>query len=339
MKISPYLSPSGYSQWDFCPMAFYMNYVLKWRGTSNKKADKGTIVHKALECLALAKVADQNGLNSAEDEDIGIIDTNKTMSRSTDYLDDILQRAYTFCSTKFKHHEWDESDYKQCKKWYWKALELNNGMFHPLSLNIISPELKFQFEIEEAWAAAKINDEECFFGLRGIIDLVVDHTEGVYEVIDWKTGKRIDWGSGKEKDLVYLKNDPQVRMYHLAMNKMYPDCHQVMVTIVFINSGGPFTICLTDEDLPDTRKMVERRFKEIIATDIPRLKKSWKCTKFCDFGTTSYEGTHVVPLIEWRDKQFTKPGEYMTMCQQTEFTLKTHGPEYTENNLKKYKND
>lgn len=38
-----------------CEQQFFIEYVLGWRGPSNQKADKGTIVHKVLEILAIIK--------------------------------------------------------------------------------------------------------------------------------------------------------------------------------------------------------------------------------------------------------------------------------------------
>ena len=50
-----YFRSSSFNCHRFCPMQYYMEYTLGWRGSSNKKADKGTIVHKALEICAVAK--------------------------------------------------------------------------------------------------------------------------------------------------------------------------------------------------------------------------------------------------------------------------------------------
>ena len=48
-----------------------MEYVLGWRGKGGLKADKGTIVHKALEVMALAKKAKQDGLSLYTDDILG----------------------------------------------------------------------------------------------------------------------------------------------------------------------------------------------------------------------------------------------------------------------------
>ena len=60
-----------------CPQQYFIEYVLGIRSPSNKKADKGTIVHKALEILAFIKLAKQNKEQIVSDEIVGIIDISE----------------------------------------------------------------------------------------------------------------------------------------------------------------------------------------------------------------------------------------------------------------------
>ena len=57
-----------------CEQQYFIEYVLGWRGPSGQKADKGTIVHKVLEILAVIKKAQQDNLLTIEDDVIGPID-------------------------------------------------------------------------------------------------------------------------------------------------------------------------------------------------------------------------------------------------------------------------
>ena len=59
-----------------CPQQYFCEYVLGWRGKGGLKADKGTIVHKILEIMCLAKKAEQDGLSSFVDDVIGEVITN-----------------------------------------------------------------------------------------------------------------------------------------------------------------------------------------------------------------------------------------------------------------------
>ena len=62
-----YFRSSSFNSHRMCPMQYYMEYTLGWRGNSGKKADKGTIVHKVLELAALCKKALQEGHKTFED--------------------------------------------------------------------------------------------------------------------------------------------------------------------------------------------------------------------------------------------------------------------------------
>ena len=117
-----------------CEQQYFFEYVLGWRGASNKKADKGTIVHKALETLAVIKKAQQDNQRYIEDEILKNIDVEKYD------LDQIIEKVYKYYSESFKHHEWSDKDYIDCKKWTYKAIELNNGMFDPRNREIVCPE-------------------------------------------------------------------------------------------------------------------------------------------------------------------------------------------------------
>ena len=85
-----YFRSSSFNSHRMCPMQYYMEYTLGWRGSSGKKADKGTIVHKVLELCALAKKALQDGHAIFEDHEIGEIET---ANYDTEYLDEIIDRV------------------------------------------------------------------------------------------------------------------------------------------------------------------------------------------------------------------------------------------------------
>ena len=62
-----------------CEQQYFIEYILGWRGLSNKKADKGTIVHKVLEILAYIKKNQQDGNKSFIDDIAGEIFVDKYM--------------------------------------------------------------------------------------------------------------------------------------------------------------------------------------------------------------------------------------------------------------------
>ena len=60
-----------------CEQQYFIEYVLGWRGPSNQKADKGTIVHKVLEILAFIKQGIQNDKKTIHDDIVGKINIQK----------------------------------------------------------------------------------------------------------------------------------------------------------------------------------------------------------------------------------------------------------------------
>ncbi|MEX0596845.1 MAG: PD-(D/E)XK nuclease family protein, partial [Candidatus Paceibacterota bacterium] len=149
--IITYLRSSSYATHSMCEQQFFLEYVLGMRSPSNKKADKGTIVHKVLEILAHIKLADQNKEKNIIDDVIGKMSTTKYN------LTTIIEKVYNYYSSQFTHHEWELKDYKDCHAWVHKALDSNNGMFDPRNRNILQPEQHFDIEIDREWAKFKYN--------------------------------------------------------------------------------------------------------------------------------------------------------------------------------------
>ena len=182
-----YFRSSSFNCHRFCAQQYLIEYYLGWRGPSNKKADKGTIVHKVLELTALCKKAIQDGHKTFIDDIAGEIYTDHY---TDDYLNEIIKKVYQYYTQAFNHHEWKSKDLEDCINWTWKALQINNGLFDPRNMNVVAAEPHFDFEIEEDWAkydydlnGVKLSG---YLSLKGTVDLVTDLGDGVYEIVDWK---------------------------------------------------------------------------------------------------------------------------------------------------------
>jgi len=247
-------------------------------------------------------------------------------------LDSIIDKVYKHYSLANSHHKWSDKDFRDCKSWVYKAIEFNGGMFDPRNRVIISPEQRFDFIIEKSWAKYDFKTPDGnlsgYLGLKGTIDLITLANKNTIEIIDWKTGRRLDWATGEEKTLEKLEKDPQLRIYHYAISKLYPEIDHIIFSIYFINDGGPFTICFDKKDLVATEDMLRRKFEIIKQTKKPKLNKCWMCTKLCHFGKTTFENTSIGPIIEYRDNQITPYGSYMTKCEQIRHDIDLHGIDY-----------
>jgi hypothetical protein len=297
--------------------------VLGWRGPSNQKADKGTIVHKVLEILAFIKQTEQNKNTLFTDDIAGIININNYS------ISDIFDIVYNHYTKNNSHHQWKDKDKEDCLKWVNKTLEFNNGMFDPRNRNIICPEQHFDFIIDKPWAKYSYDTEdgvlEGNLALKGTIDLITQIDDNFFEIIDWKTGRRLNWATGKEKTQECLENDPQLRIYHYAVSHLYPNIDNIMITINFINDGGPFSMCFQKSDLIKTEQMLRDKFDKIKAVKRPYLNKSWMCKKLCHFGKTTFENTNIYPLEEYRDGESTPKGQTMCKCEQIAHDVQLQG--------------
>jgi hypothetical protein len=284
--IVTYLRSSSYATHSMCPHKFFLEYNLGIRPPSGKKADKGTIVHKALETLARVKKACQEGKLTYEDEIFGIVNIRDVTPEWA------TCESYRYYTEGSPHHEWHSSDLEDCIDWTNSAININKGMFDPRNRRIIEAEQRFDFVIDKPWAhydyelnGERVNGQ---LGLKGTIDLIVEDEPGLMEIIDWKTGLRKDWAKNTSEKKTYkeIRYDPQLCLYHFAVSHLFPKAQEIFVTIVYINDGGPYTLCFDKSDLEITENIIRTKFNEIRDQKIPPLNISWKCKKFCFFGMT-----------------------------------------------------
>lgn len=321
--IITYLRSSSYGTHSMCEQQYFLEYVLGNRSPSNKKADKGTICHKVLEILAYIQLNTQNNIEEFEDDVVGLVNINKYN------LNTLIERVYKHYTSQFKHHTWEIKDYKECHTWIHKALTANNGMFDPRNRLIVQPEQHFDIEIKKPWSGFEYKTPQGILkghlAIKGTIDLITKVNDNTLEIIDWKTGRRLDWATGEEKTHDKLQKDPQLRIYHYAIQHLYPEIEHVMVSINFINDGGMFSMCFDKSDLYQTEMMLKQKFEAIKNSQKPRLSKTWKCNKLCHFGKSTFENSHVIPIEEYRENQITPLGQYMTKCEQVHHDISLKG--------------
>lgn len=287
MKIT-YIRSSSLNCWLLCQMQYTLNYVLGFPQKTGIKAEKGTCVHKVLEILAQCKKTLDNTLDKVYVDDIcGEVNIFKIDDIS--YIEDLCFKVYTYYSNK-SQNVFGPKDLLDITNWVKKTLLFNNGMFDPRKRVIVESEAPFNFEITDKWAQYDYSEEEVGnLRIKGTIDLITEVRPGIYEGIDWKTGRRIDWGTGAEKTVDKFMVDPQLRIYHMALMNMYPHVKQFFPTIFYCNDGGPFTVPLSNNDVDDTKLMLKKTFEDVQKCTIPTLKgggSHWFCKSVCSYGRT-----------------------------------------------------
>ena len=283
-----YHRSSSLGTFEMCEMKYFFQYVLGMKDKTNKKAVLGTVFHRVMQVLADKKIAQSKGEASLENDDIE--------SLSFDKCDD-LEYVTRICFDYYQSHEEDvglsQSDYKTCLGWVKKALAYNNGMLDPRNQNVHATELFFDITIEKPWAEYSYSVRgEKFKGhlsIKGTIDLIIKEDEGYFQVLDYKSGKRLNWATGKEKTYEDLCSDKQLLLYYYALKNLYPD-HDFYTSIYYVNDGGIFDIVFSDSDYEKAENMLKDKFEKIRSIELPRLlsqdQSHWKCTKLCKFAET-----------------------------------------------------
>jgi hypothetical protein len=73
---------------------------------------------------------------------------------------------------------------------------------------------------------------------------------------------------------------------------MFPEYKNRLLTIHFVNDGGPFTVSFDDNDRAETINIIKNVFKNVNWNQLPsRIKDTksdqrWKCKSVCHYGKT-----------------------------------------------------
>ena len=326
-----YLRSSSMNTWNsYCEMKYYFTYCLGKQETPNLKAEMGTVVHALLEVLAgLKESFDKNGICEYEHPGIGLVTCSRHDLYEVSYLKDeevdiinkarrskdiyrdqikveygqqrigvavvnrILKELFNYYSEK-SPHDWGNLEYSRCLNWAWMALDWMDGEFDPRNRKIIYPEYPFNIEIKQPWA--KI-DSNKYLRIKGTIDLVTDVGDNTIEIIDWKTGRRHDWGKDKPKEYEDLMKDEQLMLYYYAARKSFVNYDNIMLTIFFIRDGGPFSLPFDDSVLPIVENRLRETYESIRNCKDPelldRFREDFRCKRLCDFCKKEQPGTGI----------------------------------------------
>jgi hypothetical protein len=290
-------------------MQYFINYVLGWPSESNKRADIGTMAHKVMECLAgLKKFSQDNpkkNILTTTDDVLGKVKVSVREFRTDEYLKELSDLSFTNYSEKFHKHEWLKKDCDEIYKLVKIFVDHNDGQFDPRYRLILSPEQHFDLPIEEEWAKFEYeHDGKILTGqlaIKGTIDLMTTVNKDTIEVIDWKTGRRMNWATGEEKDFKKLSQDPQLMLYFYAITRLFPKYPNKIMTIFFCkNASGsydpkPFSMCFDDSTAQQFLTMLKGRFEEIKTNKNPKLldprRNDFKCKKMCTYCKSNWPGT------------------------------------------------
>jgi len=317
------LSASSFNTFDQCAFQYFLKYGLGMRDKSGQAAEKGTIVHKMMEILALEKLALQTKepLSTLLKEDEYLIDGLKNIRDyySKENYDAVFSLVYDdhVNKSEFKYTDKDRST---LRGWFDRAREFQDGAFNPLNKDIIAPEQFFEVPLPDDWAAYTyvMPDGEVLSGqlkLRGIIDVVSKVDADTYEILDYKTGSVMNWKTYKTKDYNDILNEFQLQLYYLVSRIQKPDVKSVICTIYYLAHDTVFTVAFDNIDKIKTK--IKNQFNKIRSCTKPKCLDKQFCSRVCYFGKTKYEQGGDETICQHYRKMLEKYGmeETIKLCQ------------------------
>lgn len=255
-----------------------------------------------MELLALIKKGQQDKKEFIEEDGIGQISTK-------DFdLKLLFDKAFIY-NQKKSIHNFTDGEIEECWEWCQKAMNFKGGAYNPLNLEIVDAEKSFDVTFDDSWAAYDFafGGEQYTgqLGIKGNIDIITRDEDGLIQMLDYKTGKCKNWVTGKEKTYKDFLKDPQLLIYFYALSQAYPD-DEILVTVYYINHGGPFTVAFDRSKLPEIKEMLRKRFEEIKRTKIPKLlsynRTDYKCKNMCGASKQIHPDSGKCLCEHFRDK-------------------------------------
>lgn len=298
MNISS-LSPSKIETYKSCPWLFYLSAILGLPDDPNPKTICGSIVHHVLEIMARAK---KNGHYLINDKYI-----------NPNYLLKICWVKYVRENPKL---EFTQEHYDFCKEMLTQVLKT---AYNPLKQKIVAAEAFFELNMNDKGFQYKYKNhvdgspKEGNLMVRGIIDLVIELDEDTIEIVDYKTGQRKDWNTGKKKQLEDFYKDTALNTYDLAAQRLFPQYKNRIITLIYIRDGGPYSISMDSRHNKAAIDTLRKSYRNILfdenverLKDQPNSNSYYKCNKMCSFGTTKIDGKSLCDILY---KEFNAGGK------------------------------
>ena len=215
-----------------------------------------------------------------------------------EFVNSLIERSYN--AFKGECEGWTAVEYKNIINYTWMSLEYRDGELDPRFYDVKDVEKHFEIKMDHEWAKYSYNvGKEKIKGnyeIKGTVDLIKQIDDNSIEVIDYKTGQRLNWDTGQEKTYEDLKTDKQLMLYYYALRKVYPDIKNIKLTIFFIRDGGPFTVEFNDVTLDIVENMLEDHFNDVKNNTNPEMRdetqRDFMCNKLCHYYKNNMLGSN-----------------------------------------------
>ena len=139
------------------------------------------------------------------------------------------------------------SIYEESGKSLLKNFYKNNP---PWNFSVVDTESKFELPIEDSNGGVHV--------LAGIIDRVDKLSDGVYEIIDYKTNRKLPSQGAVDGDL-------QMSIYHMALNRRWPslDPAKIKLSLYFLKHGEKISSSRESSSIAATKDAVLATIKQM----------------------------------------------------------------------------
>ncbi|MBI3273866.1 MAG: PD-(D/E)XK nuclease family protein [Candidatus Colwellbacteria bacterium] len=219
-----------------CPQKYKFQEIDKIRAPKSKEALFGTLIHGTLKFMF-----ERNPLFPTLDE---VVDHFRAHWPSREKFElevknDPMKRAWTGEEEKI----YFEEGVRMLKRFYEKNA--------PWNYVIVDLESRFELPIEDEKTGAT-------HVLAGIIDRIDRISDGSYEIIDYKTSKKMPSQENVDKNL-------QMSLYSLGLQKRWPHVtsEDIALSLYFVKHGEKLSTRRTPDTLEKTRSQIIETIRSI----------------------------------------------------------------------------
>lgn len=222
------ISYSALNTYQTCPLKFKFQELDKIRTPKGIEAIFGSTIHSALKYMF-----ERNPLYPTQDE-----------------VFDFFRNKWETQKDSMKDMDPDTE-----KIFYNEGLNLLKRFYKanpPWNFNVVDLESRFEVEIEDPVTKEKHT-------LAGIVDRIdKGQDDGIYEIIDYKTAKRMPSQDSTDSDL-------QMSIYHLGLIKRWPHLlpENIKLSLYFLKHGEKISTTRSNKQLENTKKLILNKINEI----------------------------------------------------------------------------
>lgn len=223
------ISYSSLNTYQSCPLKYKYQNIDKIKAPKNIDALFGSSVHASLKFMF------QRGpLYPAIDQVIDFFRTiweQKKLPMEADALDSSAEAVY----------------YKEGIS----ILEKFHKSNPPWNFNVADMESWFEFDIDDPKTGEKHT-------VSGIMDRIDKNADGIFEIIDYKTKRKLP----SQKD---IDNDLQMSIYQLGLLKKWPHISgdKIKLSFYFLKHGEKISTSRTAEQIEETKKLILDTIRDI----------------------------------------------------------------------------